>query len=73
MVQAIDRLPPHNIDAEQSVLGSLLIDRDAVIRIASYVKPTDFYRSAHGVIYEAIINLYNRREPTDLITLVDEL
>lgn len=73
MVQAVDRLPPHNIDAEQSVLGSLLIDRDAVIRIASYVKPTDFYRSAHGVIYEAIINLYNRREPTDLITLVDEL
>ncbi|HUG15019.1 MAG TPA: replicative DNA helicase [Thermomicrobiales bacterium] len=73
MMQAVDRLPPHNLDAEQSVLGSLLIDRDAVIRIASYVKPSDFYRSANGIIYEAIINLYNRREPTDLVTLVDEL
>jgi replicative DNA helicase len=73
MAFAVERLPPHNLDAEQSVLGSLLIDRDAVIRIASYVKPSDFYRSAHGIIYEAILNLYNRREPTDLVTLVDEL
>jgi replicative DNA helicase len=73
MMQAVDRLPPHNLEAEQSVLGSLLIDRDAVIRIASYVKASDFYRSANGIIYEAIINLYNRREPTDLVTLVDEL
>ncbi|HYI15206.1 MAG TPA: replicative DNA helicase [Thermomicrobiales bacterium] len=73
MMQAVDRLPPHNLDAEQSVLGSLLIDRDAVIRIASYVKSADFYRAAHGLIYEAILTLYNKREPTDLITLVDEL
>jgi replicative DNA helicase len=73
MLQAVDRLPPHNLEAEQSVLGSLLIDRDAIIRIASYVKPTDFYRAANGTIYEAILALYNRREPTDLITLVDEL
>jgi replicative DNA helicase len=73
MMQAVDRLPPHNLEAEQSVLGSLLIDRDAVIRIASYVKSSDFYRAAHGLIYEAILTLYNKREPTDLITLVDEL
>jgi replicative DNA helicase len=73
MVQAVDRLPPHNIEAEQSVLGSLLIDRDAVIRIASYVRPGDFYRAAHGIVYDAILALYNRREPTDLVTLVDEL
>jgi replicative DNA helicase len=73
MMQAVDRLPPHNMEAEQSVLGSLLIDRDAIIRIASYVKSSDFYRAAHGLIYEAIVTLYNKREPTDLITLVDEL
>ncbi len=73
VVQAVDHLPPHNLEAEQSVLGSLMIDRDAIIRIASYVRPGDFYRSAHGVIYESILSLYNRREPTDLITLVDEL
>lgn len=73
MMQAVDRLPPHNLEAEQSVLGSLLIDRDAIIRIASYVKSSDFYRAAHSLIYEAILTLYNKREPTDLITLVDEL
>lgn len=73
VVQTVDHLPPHNMEAEQSVLGSLMIDRDAIIRIASYVRPNDFYRSAHSVIYDSILTLYNRREPTDLITLVDEL
>jgi len=73
MLTAVDRLPPHNLEAEQSVLGSLLIDRDAIIRIASYVKTNDFYRNAHGLIYQAVLDLYNRREPSDLITLVDEL
>lgn len=73
MVQAVDHLPPHNIEAEQSVLGSLLIDRDAIIRIASFVHASDFYRAAHGIIYDAIVSLYNRREPTDLVTLIDEL
>ncbi len=68
-----ERLPPHNMEAEQSVLGSLLIDRDAIIRVASYVKPEDFYISANGVIFQAILDLYNRREPTDFLTLSDEL
>lgn len=69
----MDRLPPHNVEAEQSVLGSLLIDRDAIIRIASYVQTDDFYISANGVIYGAIKDLYDRREPTDFVTLSDEL
>ena len=73
MFQAVDRLPPHNLDAEQSVLGSLLIDRDAIIHVASFLKPGDFYRAAHSLIYQAVLDLYNRREPPDLITLVDEL
>jgi len=68
-----ERLPPHNIEAEQSVLGSLLIDRDAIIRVASYVKAEDFYFSANGTVYQAILDLYNRREPTDFLTLSDEL
>ena len=70
---AVDYLPPHNLDAEQSVLGALLSDRDAIIRVASYLRPNDFYRRAHSLIYEAIVSLYNRREPVDLVTLVDEL
>jgi replicative DNA helicase len=73
MIQAVDRLPPHNLEAEQSVLGSLLIDRDAIIRIASFVRPSDFYRAANSLIFQAVLDLYNRREPPDLITLVDEL
>ncbi|MBX5443710.1 replicative DNA helicase [Sphaerobacter sp.] len=71
--QAVERLPPHNLEAEQSVLGSLLIDRDAVIRVASFLKPDDFFRSAHATIFQAIVDLYNRREPPDFVTVVDEL
>lgn len=69
----MDRLPPHNLEAEQSVVGSLLLDRDAIIRVAAMLKADDFYHGANGIIYEAILDLYNRREPTDLITLTDEL
>jgi replicative DNA helicase len=73
MVTAVDRLPPHNLEAEQSVLGSLLIDRDAIIKVASNIKPDDFFHGANGTIYSAILELYNRREPTDFLTLSDEL
>ncbi|MGA7670177.1 MAG: replicative DNA helicase [Nitrolancea sp.] len=73
MVETVEKLPPHNMEAEQSVLGSLLIDRDAVIRIASFLKPMDFYSSGNGLIYEAILDLYNRRVPPDFVTIVDEL
>lgn len=69
----IERLPPHNLEAEQSVLGSLLIDRDAIIRVASFLRPEDFYLGSNGLIYQAILDLYNRREPTDIVTLSDEL
>ena len=68
-----ERLPPHNLDAEQSLLGSLLLDRDAIIRVASFVRPDDFYVPANGNVYRAILDLYNRREPTDFVTLSDEL
>lgn len=73
MVTAVERLPPHNLEAEQSLLGSLLIDRDAIIKVAAQVKADDFYSTANGAIYQAILDLYNRREPTDFITLSDEL
>ena len=53
----IDRLPPQSIEAEQSVLGSILLDRDAVMEVADFLKPEDFYRQAHGRIYAVIIEL----------------
>lgn len=68
-----DRLPPQNIEAEQSVLGSLLIDPDAIIKVGSFLAPGDFYREAHQIIYRAMLELHERRQPVDLITVVDEL
>ncbi|MCY7419688.1 MAG: replicative DNA helicase [Chloroflexi bacterium] len=70
---SIDRLPPQSIEAERSVLGALLIDRDAVIEVAEVLRADDFYRSDHGAIYAAIIALYERREPVDLVTVSEAL
>ncbi len=70
----ITKLPPQNIDAEQSLLGSLLIDKDAIVRISEILNITDFYRSdQHGPIYDAIQTLFERREPIDLVTVTEEL
>jgi replicative DNA helicase len=70
---SIDRLPPQSIEAEQSVIGALLIDRDAVIEVADFLQPQDFYRQAHGTIYAAILDLYERREPVDIVTVSETL
>ena len=70
---AAARLPPQNIEAEQSVLGSLLIDPDALIKVSSFLRPEDFYRETHGLIYKAIVDLHERRQPADFVTLCDEL
>src|SRR5919202_2699513 len=66
-------LPPHNTDAEAAVLGGLLIDRDAVGRVATFLRPSDFYRERNATIYDAMLQLYERREPVDYLTLSDEL
>ncbi len=67
------KLPPHSIDAEQSVLGSMLLDREATIIALEIVRPEDFYKSAHGDIFDCIVTLFNRNEPVDLVTLTEEL
>ena len=72
-MQTVEKLPPHNLEAEESVLGSLLLDRDAIIRVAASLKPEDFYRGAHAAVYRAVLDLYNRREPADLLTVAAEL
>ena len=68
-----DRIPPQNIDAEESVLGALLIDKDAIIKVGASLSPVHFYKDANGEIYAAILSLFERREPADLITVPDEL
>jgi replicative DNA helicase len=70
---SIDRLPPQSIEAEQSVLGALLIDKDAVIEVAELLSAPDFYRQHHGTIYAAILDLYERREPVDIVTVSEVL
>jgi replicative DNA helicase len=64
---------PANLDAERAVLGALMIDPDAIIKIANFLRAEDFYRERHAWIYDAIATLNERREPLDFVTLVDEL
>ncbi len=67
------KVPPQNIEAEQSVLGSLLIDKDSIIKIAQDLRPEFFYREQHAEIYRAILTLYEKRQPADLVTVTDVL
>lgn len=69
----IGKIPPHDIEAEQAVLGSMLTDKDAVIEALEVLRKEDFYREDNKTIFEAIFNLYNRAEPIDIITVKDEL
>jgi replicative DNA helicase len=69
MQTGVERIPPQNLEAEQSLLGSLLLDKDAVIKIADRVSSDDFYSDNHRVIFEAMLDLYRRHEPIDLLSL----
>jgi len=64
-----NKIPPQNIEVEQSLLGALLLDKNAFDKIADIVQPTDFYRDAHRHIYEAMQMLYSKQEPIDLVTI----
>ena len=67
------RIPPHNLEAEASVLGSLMLDRNAIVRVADFLRPDDFYLDHHAQVYRAAINLYDRSDPIDLLTMSAEL
>jgi replicative DNA helicase len=84
MVQAIDearrlprssasRVPPHNLDAEQSLLGAMLLSRDAIAAAVEFCGTDDFYKPAHAHIFDAVTTLYARGEPADPVTVADEL
>lgn len=70
---SIPNLPPQNIEAEESTLGSLMMDGKAIIRVADFLKPKDFYKRTNAVIYESMLDLYERQEPIDLISLSNDL
>ena len=69
----LGKVPPHDLEAEQAIIGSMLTDRDAVISSIEVLKEEDFYREDNRAIYSAILNLYNRSEPIDIITVKAEL
>jgi replicative DNA helicase len=67
------KVPPQNLDAEKSLLGAVLIDEETLADISEHVTPKDFYEKTHGIIYGAMMRLYERHKPVDLLTLTDEL
>lgn len=69
----LEKIPPQNIETEQSVLGSLLIDKDAIVKVADLIRPDDFYKDTHRMIYEAMLEIYEKREPVDILSLCNKL
>lgn len=67
------RVPPHNEDAERSLLGSILLDRDAIVQIAELTRPDHFYFQKHQAIYEAMLQLYEERSAIDVVTVTNQL
>jgi replicative DNA helicase len=68
-----ERIPPHNDDAEKSVLGSVLLDKDALFEVLEILKPEDFYNEMHKEIYSSVIELYRKNQPVDILTVSEEL
>lgn len=73
MALPIDKVPPQNLDAEQSVLGSMLIEKEAIVRVMEIIEGESFYRDAHRKIFDAIASLLDQGEAVDIITVTEEL
>ena len=69
----LNKVPPHSLEAEQSVLGAMLLDKDAIAKAIDILVVDDFYREAHRIIFDAVVTLYNRAEPVDLIIVTELL
>lgn len=69
----LDRVPPQNIEAEQAVLGAMLIEREAISKVAEFLRPEDCYREAHRLIFNAMIELFNKNDAVDMVTVIEFL
>jgi len=67
------KVPPHSEEAEVSVIGAILIDQDAIVTVAEFLRPEHFYFESHSLIFKAILDLYEERSPIDIVTLTDKL
>lgn len=72
-INALGRIPPHNIEAEQSVIGCVILDKEVIPSVTEILRKDDFYREDHREIYDAVLDLYQRAEPVDLITVSEQL
>ncbi|KKW41770.1 MAG: Replicative DNA helicase [Candidatus Magasanikbacteria bacterium GW2011_GWA2_56_11] len=72
-ITELEKIPPHNLEAEMSLLGAILIDREAMLKIADAIEPEDFYKPAHVEIFTAILELYGKNEPLDVLTIANRL
>lgn len=70
---SLRKLPPQNLEAEQSLLGALLIDKESIIKIADIISDEDFYQTAHGIIYQTILELFEKKEAIDILSLASRL
>ncbi|HIX63339.1 MAG TPA: replicative DNA helicase, partial [Candidatus Mediterraneibacter colneyensis] len=70
---AMKRIPPHSVDAERAVLGAMLMNKDAVMVASEIVTGEDFYQSAYGILFDAVVDLFKAGKPVDLITLQEHL
>src|SRR3989344_238494 len=69
----LEKIPPQNLEAEQSLLGSILIDKESMVKIADQIEAEDFYKNAHRDIFIAMQELYGKNEPIDLLTISSRL
>ena len=69
----MEKVLPHNLEAEEAVLGGILIDNEAIIKVADFLSPSDFYKGSHQKIYEAMLELYEKGQPIDVLTLSSKL
>ena len=67
------KIPPQNLEAEESVLGALMIDKNAIVRVADLLVPSDFYNPGNSFIYQAILKLYEKNQPIDILTVTSTL
>lgn len=73
MQELLGRIPPNSVEAEQSVLGSMLIDRDCIPVVAEMLKPDDYYRQDHREVYEAVLDLFDKGRPIDIVSVKEQL
>jgi len=69
----MSKIPPQNLEAEASLLGALMLDKEAIIKVGDILRPNDFYRDAHGLIYQSILDLFEKHEPIDILSIGNRL